>query len=164
MSSGDVSDIANQPLMPSRPEEFHGPSQVGSRAVGELKWELPRIADFGGDAWSACIRRRISPTIFLQRGSPKLCWFSDAGDKRGSASSTDRRPKSAKARSRGKLGAGQAAGAMRIQCRCRLSMVRATRAGATCNVCHLGRRGGNGCLVVPHNLVSESGLARRGSG
>ena len=30
-------------------------------------------------------------------------WFSDAGDKRGSASSIDRRPKSAKAQSRGKL-------------------------------------------------------------
>jgi hypothetical protein len=32
----------------------------------------------------------------------------------GSARSTDRRPKSAKARSRGKLGTGSAAGAMEI--------------------------------------------------
>jgi hypothetical protein len=56
MSSGDVSDIANQPLMPSRPEEFHGESsQVGSRAVGELKWELPRIADFRGDGASGWV-------------------------------------------------------------------------------------------------------------
>jgi hypothetical protein len=34
---------------------------------------------------------------------------------RGSTRSTHRRPKSAKARSRGKLGSGQAAGATRIQ-------------------------------------------------
>ena len=35
MSSGDVSDIANQPLMPSRPEEFHGESLTG-RVAGYL--------------------------------------------------------------------------------------------------------------------------------
>ena len=29
MSSGDFCDIANQPLMPSRPEEFHGESLRG---------------------------------------------------------------------------------------------------------------------------------------
>ena len=29
MSSGDFCDIANQPLMPSRPEEFHGVSLTG---------------------------------------------------------------------------------------------------------------------------------------
>jgi len=56
MSSGHVSDIANQPLMPNRPEEFHRePSQVGSRVVGELKWELPRIADFTGDGASGWV-------------------------------------------------------------------------------------------------------------
>ena len=46
MSSGHVSDIANQPLMPGRPEEIHRES-LTSR-VAELKWELPRIADFRG--------------------------------------------------------------------------------------------------------------------
>jgi hypothetical protein len=49
MSSGHVSDIANQLPMPSRPEEFTtSPSQAGSGAVAELKWESPRLADFTG--------------------------------------------------------------------------------------------------------------------
>jgi hypothetical protein len=34
MSSGDFCDIANQPLMPSRPEEFHGESLTG-RVAGQ---------------------------------------------------------------------------------------------------------------------------------
>jgi len=56
MSSGDVSDISNQPLMPSRPEEFHRESRTGGwGAVGELKWELPRIADFTGDGASGWV-------------------------------------------------------------------------------------------------------------
>ena len=42
-------------------------------------------------------------------GCPLLCWFLDAGNERRSAGSTDRRPKSAKARSRGRLGGGDAA-------------------------------------------------------
>src|SRR5262249_25057640 len=46
--------------------------------------------------------------------SPQVCWFLDAGNKEPSTGSPDRRPKSAKARSRGKLGTGSAAGAMRI--------------------------------------------------
>ena len=54
MSSGHVSDIANQPLMPSRPEEFHRESLTGG--VAELKWELPRIADFRGDGASGWVR------------------------------------------------------------------------------------------------------------
>ena len=41
-----------------------------------------------------------------------LCRFLDAGNERRSARSTNRRPKSAKARSRGKLGSGRAARAM----------------------------------------------------
>jgi ribose transport system ATP-binding protein len=43
-----------------------------------------------------------------------LCRFSDAGMPRPSPRSDSRRPKSAKARSRGKLGTGGAAGAMGI--------------------------------------------------
>jgi hypothetical protein len=46
--------------------------------------------------------------------SPFLCWFLDAGNNERAARSTGRRPKSAKARSRGKLGTSQAAGAMEI--------------------------------------------------
>ena len=74
MSSGDVSEIANQPLMPSRPEEFHGES-LGGRVAGR------RRAEMGITAHRRFQRRRsiglgllakISPTIFLQRGSPKL--------------------------------------------------------------------------------------------
>jgi hypothetical protein len=36
MSSGDVSDIANQPLMTSRPEEFHGESLTGTESSASL--------------------------------------------------------------------------------------------------------------------------------
>jgi hypothetical protein len=38
--------------------------------------------------------------------SPKLCWFLDAGNSKRSADSAGRRPKTAKARSRGQLGTG----------------------------------------------------------
>jgi hypothetical protein len=41
--------------------------------------------------------------------SQELCWFLDAGKKAGSARLTDRRPKSADARSRGRLGGGDTA-------------------------------------------------------
>ena len=44
--------------------------------------------------------------------SPEVLWFLDAGNKESSARSADRRPKSAKARSRGKLGTGLAAMSM----------------------------------------------------
>ena len=53
MSSGHVAEIANQPLMPSRPEEFHRESLTGR--VAELKQELPRIADFRGDGASGWV-------------------------------------------------------------------------------------------------------------
>jgi hypothetical protein len=46
-------------------------SQVGSGVVGELKWELPRLTDFTGDAHragSACSGRRISLMIFCSAG------------------------------------------------------------------------------------------------
>jgi hypothetical protein len=45
---------------------------------------------------------------------PLLCRFSDAGMTRLSTHCGDRRPKSAKARNRGKWGTGGAAGAMEI--------------------------------------------------
>jgi len=53
----------------------------------------------------------------LRRMSLDVCWCVLVFGRRqeeGSARSTDRRPKSAKARSRGKLGTGSAAGAMEI--------------------------------------------------
>jgi hypothetical protein len=39
MSSGDVSEIANQLPMPSRPEEFHGESLTG-RVAGRRRAEM----------------------------------------------------------------------------------------------------------------------------
>ena len=45
---------------------------------------------------------------------PRLFWFLDAGMTNPSTRCGGRRPKSAKARSRGKLGTGGAAGAMGI--------------------------------------------------
>src|ERR1700758_4366668 len=77
MSSGDVSEIANQLLMPSRREECHGESLTG-RVAGRRRAENGncRASQISEEtehrAGSACIRRRISPTIFSQRGSPKL--------------------------------------------------------------------------------------------
>ena len=51
---------------------------------------------------------------FAQAGGQLLCRFLDAGMTRGGSHSGGRRPKSAKARSRGKLGRGWAASAMAI--------------------------------------------------
>jgi hypothetical protein len=44
--------------------------------------------------------------LLLSALSPVLCRFLDAGNKKAPQGSTDRRPKSAKARSRGKFGTG----------------------------------------------------------
>ena len=52
--------------------------------------------------------------VHVIRGCPPLCRFSDAGMTRLSTHCGDRRPKSAKARNRGKWGTGGAAGAMEI--------------------------------------------------
>jgi hypothetical protein len=56
----------------------------------------------------------IEEACSLQRMSLLLCRFSDAGMTRLSTQCGDRRPKSAKARNRGKWGTGGAAGAMEI--------------------------------------------------
>ena len=48
----------------------------------------------------------IDRTQFAACMSPFMCWFLDAGNNERTARSTGRRPKSAKARSRGKLGNG----------------------------------------------------------
>jgi hypothetical protein len=56
----------------------------------------------------------IEEACLLQRMSLFLCRFSDAGMTRLSTHCGDRRPKSAKARNRGKWGTGGAAGAMEI--------------------------------------------------
>jgi hypothetical protein len=53
----------------------------------------------------------------LQCMSPFMCRFSDAGMTRLSTSCGGRRPKSAKARSRGKWGTGGAAGAVQPRVR-----------------------------------------------
>jgi hypothetical protein len=45
-------------------------------------------------------------TANFSAASQEVCWFLDAGNNERPARSTGRRPKSAKARSRGKLGTG----------------------------------------------------------
>ena len=52
--------------------------------------------------------------LIYNHGWQLLCRFLDAGMTRGASHSGGRRPKSAKARSRGKLGSGWAASAMGI--------------------------------------------------
>ena len=62
-------------------------------------------------------QRRIVGDRFhepMDRPRPMMCRFLDAGMTRGASHSGGRRPKSAKARSRGKLGSGWAASAMGI--------------------------------------------------
>ena len=56
----------------------------------------------------------ILPVLFMRCMSLLLWRFSDAGMQRLSPRSDGRRPKSAKARSRGRFGTGVAAGAMGI--------------------------------------------------
>ena len=57
--------------------------------------------------------RLLDEAARFHRLFPLMCWFLDAGNAKRSAGSTGRRPKTAKARSRGKLGTGKAGGAMR---------------------------------------------------
>ena len=66
MSSGHVSDIASQPLMPSRPEEFHRESLTG-RVAGR------RRAEMGIAAHRRFHRRRSIPLglIVFDEGYPR---------------------------------------------------------------------------------------------
>jgi len=64
--------------------------------------------------WNVTAGDKSLPCINIARLSPFMCRFSDAGMTRLSTRCGGRRPKSAKARNRGKWGTGGAAGAMEI--------------------------------------------------
>jgi hypothetical protein len=86
-----------------------------------LNFGFGRIPDFlasdsctrGQGARSNGCAMTLDWTKFTARW-PFLCRFLDAGNTRGASHSGGQRPKSAKARSRGKLGSGWAASAMGI--------------------------------------------------
>ena len=77
MRSGDVSDIANQPLMPSRAEEFHGESltgRVAGRWPAEMGIAAHRRFQRIRSIWLGLLAlgEGYPRRFFLRRGSPKL--------------------------------------------------------------------------------------------
>jgi len=79
-----------------------------------MKSGQPRAWIAAGSCTQKHNKRSPGYGLLLQRMSPQLCRFSAAGRDNLTTRCDDRRLKSAKARSRGKLGTGRAASAMEI--------------------------------------------------
>jgi hypothetical protein len=87
---------------------------IAGDPLGDEALEKAKL--FGVDVEAVMNGLRANDRVgFLpQRESPQVCRFLDAGMTNPSTRCGGRRPKSAKARSRGKFGTGGAAGAMGI--------------------------------------------------